>query len=118
MSSSSTFSSTSYSYSSSSSSSGGQTTGHRVAEQTYTDPSGTTVNQAAQNLGQPMVQETKHYDAQGNQMLEGAGAGRIGGSAGAMPERRIEDVSDDQAARDRAYEERMEDEYAKREGGA
>ena len=35
-------------------------------------------------------------------------------------QRRIEDVSDDveQKERDRLYEERMEDEYAKREGGA
>lgn len=32
--------------------------------------------------------------------------------------RRIEDVTDEQKERDRVYEERMEDEYAKREGGA
>lgn len=30
----------------------------------------------------------------------------------------IEDVTDDQATRDKQYEEAMEDEYAKREGGA
>ena len=39
--------------------------------------------------------------------------GRIGGGGGDA--RRIEDVSDDA---DREYEERIEDEYAKREGGA
>lgn len=44
----------------------------------------------------------------------GNGGTRGYGNAG----RRIEDVSDDQKERDRMYEERMEDEYAKREGGA
>jgi hypothetical protein len=59
------------------------------------------------------VQETRHYDSQGRELLEGSG----GAGAG----RRIEDVSgsdDKQAERDALYEERMEDEYAKREGGA
>jgi hypothetical protein len=70
------------------------------------------------------VQETRHYDAQGRELLEGSG--------GAAAGRRIEDVSGGedvggsdkqasqalQAQRDALYEERMEDEYAKREGGA
>jgi hypothetical protein len=63
------------------------------------------------------VQETRHYDSQGRELLEGSG--------GADASRRIEDVSgqqqaekDTQAERDALYEERMEDEYAKREGGA
>jgi hypothetical protein len=60
-------------------------------------------------MGEPVVREERHYDAQGRELLSGAGAGG---------ERRIEDVSDDQKQRDREYEERIEDEYAKREGGA
>jgi hypothetical protein len=59
------------------------------------------------------VQETRHYDPQGRELLEGPG--------GAGASRRIEDVSDTQASqaeKDALYEERMEEEYAKREGGA
>lgn len=111
-----TFSSSSVSYSSSSSSTtnNGETTGYRSVHQSSTDPvNGTTTHSATQNLGQPAVQETRHYDPQGRELLEGSGsAGGAGGS------RRIEDVTDAQAERDAQYEERMEDEYAKREGGA
>ena len=63
-------------------------------------------------MGEPVVQETRRYDTQGRKMPEGAGG--VTGD----PQRRIEDVSDEQAEKDRLYEERMEDEYAKREGGA
>ena len=79
-------------------------------EQTFTDPSGTKVQTASQNLDEPIVQESRQYDAQGRELLGGGGA--------ADTSRRIEDVSDEQAKNDRLYEERMEDEYAKREGGA
>lgn len=96
-------SSSSFSFSSSSSSSDGQTTGQRHVQQTYTDPSGTTVKQASQNMGEPIVEETRRYDPQGRELLSGPG--------GDSASRRIEDVSDaDQAQRDREYEERMEDE--------
>ena len=118
MSSNSTFTS-SYSFTSSSSSNttstnaaGEQTTtGHRTSQQTTSDPTnGTTVHTSTQNMGEPAVQETKHYDPQGRELLEG------GSSSGG---RRIEDVSDaKQAERDAEYEERMDEEYAKREGGA
>lgn len=109
-----TTSSFSYSTSSSSSSNGEQTTGHRSTHQSNTDPvHGTTVQSTSQNLGEPAVQETRHYDPQGRELLEGAGSG-----GGAAASRRIEDVTDAQAERDAQYEERMEDEYAKREGGA
>lgn len=113
-----TFSSSSVSYSTSSSSSStsnnGQTTGYRTMQQSSSDPvNGTTVRSATQNLGEPAVQETRHYDAQGRELLEGAGS-----AGGADTSRRIEDVTDAQAERDAQYEERMEDEYAKREGGA
>lgn len=40
--------------------------------------------------------------------------GRVGQGASSGSDRRIEDVTD----RDQEYLERMEDEYAKREGGA
>ncbi|CAK4031244.1 Hypothetical predicted protein [Lecanosticta acicola] len=107
------FTSSSFSYSSSSTSDGQTTTsGQRQMRQSYTDPSGnTTTKSARQNLGEAPVLEQKNYDAQGRQLLSGGTGGSVS--------RRIEDVSDEQQAqRDREYEERMEDEYAKREGGA
>jgi hypothetical protein len=113
-------SSSSFSFSSTSSSTingQNQTTGHRSVHQTTSDPiNGTTTHSSTQNIGQPAVQETRHYDPQGRELLKGSG--------GADGSRRIEDVSesqtekDTQAERDALYEERMEDEYAKREGGA
>ena len=108
------FSSVSFSSSSTSTTSNGQTTGHRSMQQTTTDPTnGTTVQTSTQNVGEPEVRETRHYESQGRELLEGSG--------GAGASRKIEDVSDSsssQAERDALYEERMEDEYAKREGGA
>lgn len=114
--SSSSFSSSSVSYSSSSTSStsNGQTTGYRSTHQSTTDSNnGTTVHSSTQNLGEPEVQETRHYDPQGRELLEGPGS-----SGGAQSSLKIEDVTDAQAEKDAQYEERMEDEYAKREGGA
>jgi hypothetical protein len=97
--------------SSSTTSNGQQTTGYHSVHQTTTDPvNGTTVKSSTQQLGQPAVEQTRHYDSQGRELLEGSG--------GAGASRRIEDVSDTQAERDAQYEERMEEEYAKREGGA
>ena len=110
--SSSTFTSSSYTYSSSSSGINGQTSGEQTYQQSHSGPSGTTVTQAAQNMGEPVIQETRRYDTQGREMLEGAGG------ATDSAQSRIEDVGDEQAEKDRLYEERMEDEYAKREGGA
>lgn len=105
----STFSSSSYSYSSSSSNTNGQTTGQRTTHFSQTGPDGTTVQRTSQNLGEPEVRETQHFDAQGRQLVDGS----------ANDARRIQDVTDEeQADRDREYEERIEEEYAKREGGA
>ncbi|KAF8856135.1 hypothetical protein BDZ45DRAFT_675691 [Acephala macrosclerotiorum] len=114
------YSSSSYSYSSSISTQNGQRSGQAYYQTTKSNPQGTTVNTRSQNLGQPMVTETRKYDSEGRQILEdgrtlGNGSGWYGN---ANANRRIEDVSDDQKERNRQYEERMEDEYAKREGGA
>ncbi|KAK3711459.1 hypothetical protein LTR37_009638 [Vermiconidia calcicola] len=103
----SSYSSVSYS---SSSSNGEQVSGSKHAQSSLSDPSGTTVTTASQNLGEPTVQEQRQFDAQGREM--------VGGADGPETNRRIEEVSDNQKERDRQYEERIEDEYAKREGGA
>jgi len=79
----------------------------RFTESTSTDPRGTTTHRTAEETGKQPYQETTYTPAEGR--LESGGASTQG---------RIEDVTDDQAERDRQYEERMEDEYAKREGGA
>ncbi|KAL8667089.1 MAG: hypothetical protein Q9202_001011 [Teloschistes flavicans] len=93
----STFTSTSYSSSS-------DGTGNSYAEATISNPTGTTVHRTSQEAGQPAVSETTRIPAGGAQAVGG------GPDSG----RRIEDVTD----ADREYEEKIEDEYAKREGGA
>ncbi|KAK5163958.1 uncharacterized protein LTR77_010354 [Saxophila tyrrhenica] len=90
-----------------------EVTGSRSAQTSYSDPSGSHTVTQEQRLGEPVVREERHYDSQGREMpagIEGSAAGRIGGGEGP----RIEDVTD----ADKRYEEAMEDEYAKREGGA
>lgn len=98
-------SSTSYS-SYSSSSSNGQTTGSAQHQSSHTDPSGTTVRSVTQNLGEPMVEETRQYDASGRELPSTGG-----------DQARIEDVTEE-GENDRKYREAMELEYEKREGGA
>jgi len=78
----------------------------------YSNPGGTTVTTTNQPAGEGVTSETRTYPAGGS--LEGNSQGRI------------EDVTDrnggdgrlSKEEADRLYEERMEDEYAKREGGA
>lgn len=103
MSSNSTFQSFSSSYTSSTIN--GKTTSR--SEQTYSNPEGTHIHRSAQDPGQEPVREHVRLDARGNRIGEGG-------------QNRIEDVTDkeEQQERDREYEERMEGEYAKREGGA
>jgi hypothetical protein len=79
----------------------------RYTQSSSTDPQGTTTRRTVEESGKQPRQEITYTPAGGR--LEGGGAGAQG---------RIEDVTDEQAERDREYEERMEDEYAKREGGA
>ncbi|KAF2843826.1 hypothetical protein M501DRAFT_926073 [Patellaria atrata CBS 101060] len=88
-------------YSSSSSTVDGQTKSY--SEASFTNPDGTTIRRTSQEPGKPVQQETVRYPANGTATIEG-GAGT----------RRIEDVTD----AEKLYEENIEDEYAKREGGA
>ena len=82
------------------------------------------MHMTAQQLGQPAVQESRYYDAEGRQILDdGRVLGQSAQSAQSAgnEQRRIEDVSEEPqrgVEKDREYEERIEDEYAKREGGA
>jgi len=114
-SSSSTYASVSYSYTSSSSSSSSSSADPegasvRYTESSTTDPTGTTIHRTQEERGKAPYSETTHIPAGGQ--IEDAGPG-------SGDSRRIEDVTDEeQARRDKEYEERMEDEYAKREGGA
>lgn len=67
------------------------------------------MHRTSQHPGQQPVEERYETDHAGR---------RVEGQSGAQ--HRVKDVTEeeDQAERDRAYEEKMEDEYAKREGGA
>lgn len=86
--------------------------GRRYEESALSDPSGTTVHRTTQDAGQPAISKTTHRPA------DGAAAPQIQGVGGSNP--RIEDVTDADvdADADSRYEERINDEYAKREGGA
>ncbi|KAF1833350.1 hypothetical protein BDW02DRAFT_383662 [Decorospora gaudefroyi] len=86
----------SFTTSSSSTTINGQTTSH--AKATYSDPSGTKTQSVRQAPGQTPLVERYETD----------GAGRRGEVKG-----RIQDVTEEEG-----YEERIEGEYAKREGGA
>lgn len=109
--------STSTRFSSSSSSSGGQTRGTTHTTQSYTDPSGTTVRTSSSKNGQPAIEETKHYDSSGRQLLEAPSNGNGSSNQRQIGDIEVEDVTDEVDA-DTLYREKMEDEYAKREGGA
>ncbi|KAF3044791.1 hypothetical protein E8E12_010653 [Didymella heteroderae] len=78
---------------------------------TYSDNSGTYVHQTTQEPGQAPREERFEIDSNGRRIVDGSTSGSNAG--------RITDVSDEQQKEnDRLYEERMEEEYAKREGGA
>jgi hypothetical protein len=90
----------------------GQTTGQAFRQERQSTPRGTQVRTTTQNLGEEPVVQTEYYDSRGRAIAGGPGAN--------MADRRIEDVSGQGAETEteRQYRERMEDEYAKREGGA
>ena len=112
MPSSSTFQSSSFSFSSSTHN--GATRSHSLT--THSDPSGTTVHTRSQESGQAPREERTRYDAEGRRVEDAGIKGRI------------EDVTEEKSGEEerraeqkggyREYEERMEEEYAKREGGA
>ena len=103
------YSSSSFSSSSYNSSNGGPPQTHSYSEQITSDGSGSTIQRTSQEPGQAPVHETLNVGPNGKY---------IGGSNGSgqprLEQGRVEEVTD----ADRDYEERMEDEYAKREGGA
>ncbi|KAI0906775.1 hypothetical protein F4823DRAFT_605626 [Ustulina deusta] len=90
-------------FSSSTSSNGGPPQNTAYAERSFTDNGRTTTERMHQLPGKKPVYESS----------EQAGSRRVEGG-GAESQNRITDVTD----ADRQYQERMEDEYAKREGGA
>ncbi|THY11415.1 hypothetical protein D6D02_05781 [Aureobasidium pullulans] len=93
---SSSFTSSSYSFSSSSTNNNGQTTGTTRMTQSHTNPDGTTVPKAANSWAFPSGSSNNQRRLQDIE---------------------VEDVTDESDA-DKKYREAMEDEYAKREGGA
>lgn len=74
---------------------------HGYTERTTTDDAGTSVHRTMKEPGKATTTENFHIPS--GQQVQGQ-----------QQTGRIEDVTD----ADRQYEERMEDEYAKREGGA
>ncbi|KAI5457681.1 hypothetical protein BGZ63DRAFT_64813 [Mariannaea sp. PMI_226] len=90
----------------SSSTQDGRTDSHSYAEQTQTNPDGTTVRTAYKDNDKPVQYSEEHFPS-GRQ---------LGGAGGQDSSRRIEDVTEQEA--DRRYKEAIENEYAKREGGA
>lgn len=124
MSSSYSFTSSSYSSSSNSTSHDGrpQYVSHAYSSEQHSGPQGTTVRTTTQENDQPAVQETRHFDPYGREIPGdgsriAAGPTLEGTTTRDNAQGRIEDVSGEMDA-DRRYLERMEDEYAKREGGA
>lgn len=115
------FSSTTFS---SSETRNGTTTSRSYTEEQRSDPSGTTVRSTTQNDPHASaVQEVRYFDAGGHEVPAERAAHRGLGGAAATDDnsRRIKDVSEHEEREsevDRLYRERMEDEYAKREGGA
>ena len=77
--------------------------GNSYTQSSHSNPSGTAIQTTSKAAGQPAVSETTRLPAVSR------GTQHVKGPAG-LP--RIEDVTDQD------HDERMEDDYAKREGGA
>ncbi|KAI0601743.1 hypothetical protein F4775DRAFT_539021 [Biscogniauxia sp. FL1348] len=93
------------------------TDGARYVSYTTSDPSGTTTHTATQRAGGPVYAQRRDYDASGRLLTSSSSPDNVDAN------RRIEDVTDEQQQQQREkndalYEERMEEEYAKKEGGA
>lgn len=96
------------SYTSSSSTNGGQPHVQSYTERAnYNSQDGGFVERESRETGQPTLTERRELPVQGQ---------LSSGSNGSGANRRIEDVTESEA--DQLYRERMEDEYATREGGA
>lgn len=65
-------------------------------------------------MGGPTIEETRYYDSQGREQL---GLPSNNSNQRRLQDFEVEDVTDEPEA-DKKYREAMEDEYAKREGGA
>jgi hypothetical protein len=89
----------------------GQTTSQ--SQQTYSDPTGTKTQHISQNPGQTPRVERYETDNAGRRVED---ARRT--DAGRIQDVTEEDEDDEQKEKDRLYVERMQEEYAKREGGA
>lgn len=116
----SSYSFSSSSYSSNSNTRNGETTSHSHSAEKHSDPRGTTVRTTTQNNGGPAVEDTRYFDASGREVpADRLREGRTLEGAGASSDTRgrIEDVGGESET-DRLYRERIEEEYAKREGGA
>lgn len=61
--------SSSVSYSFSSTSNNGQRSGQAYRHESHSTPEGTSTRTTSQKLGGPMVQETRHYDSNGRELL-------------------------------------------------
>lgn len=112
------YSSSSYSSSSNSNPNGGQPQTHSFSEHITSDPSGSTIHRTTQEPGQAPVQETMNVGPDGKYLGGGGGGGGAGQQR--LEQGRVEEIEDGggEGDKDREYEERMEEEYAKREGGA
>ena len=82
--------------------------GNSYTSTTSSNPGGTTIRDHHRDPDGKETSQTRRLDTSGRE---------IDGAPG-QAQSRIEDVSDDRTEADRLYEERIEDEYAKREGGA
>ena len=109
------FSTTSYTSSSSSN-------GNQPHTQSYTETSnynsrdGGSIQRESRETGQPTLTERRDISAQGQISGPSSGPSSQAITGGSDRSRQIEDVTESEA--DQLYRERMEDEYAKREGGA
>lgn len=111
------FVSSSVSFSFSTSSSNGQRTGQAYRQEYYSTPQGITTRTTSQKLGGPAVEETRHYDAYGRELL-GSGQPRHRPAIQQQPSGAIIEELDDSEADPVTHTRMIESGQAKRKGGA
>ncbi|KAF2709263.1 hypothetical protein K504DRAFT_467241 [Pleomassaria siparia CBS 279.74] len=104
------------SFSSSMSSSNGQTRSY--SQITHSDPSGTKVHRTIQEPGEARRVERVEYDANGRRIGSEDGRGRIEDVTDKEDAEREKTEEEKKEKKEKKYLANMEDEYAKREGGA